>query len=157
MIRVLLWDVDNTLLDFLAAERRALGDLRPVPPGPLPRGSGGTVRRPERQLLAPAGAGRDYQSPAASRPVSGVFPAGGALPAPTTTRSTPPTSVTWGDTVVFLDQSYDLVRDLRGRVKQYAVTNGTCTAQERKLARSGLGTSLTGCLSPEVVGRRSPA
>ena len=44
-----------------------------------------------------------------------------------------------GDTVVFLDQSYDLVRDLRGRVKQYAVTNGTRTAQERKLARSGLG------------------
>lgn len=78
MIRVLLWDVDNTLLDFPAAERRApAGDLRPVPPGPLPRGSGGTVRRPERQLLAPAGAGRDYQSPAASRPVSGVFPAGG--------------------------------------------------------------------------------
>lgn len=44
-----------------------------------------------------------------------------------------------GDTVVFLDQSYDLVRDLRGRVKQYAVTNGTRTAQERKLARSWHG------------------
>ena len=62
-----------------------------------------------------------------------------------------------GDTVVFLDQSYDLVRDLRGRVKQYAVTNGTRTAQERKLARSGLGDLFDGVFISEVVGAEKPS
>lgn len=36
MIRVLLWDVDNTLLDFPGGGAPGpAGDLRPVPPGPL--------------------------------------------------------------------------------------------------------------------------
>lgn len=46
---------------------------------------------------------------------------------------------------------------LRGRVKQYAVTNGTRTAQERKLARSGLGDLFDGVFISEVVGAEKPS
>lgn len=36
------------------------------------------------------------------------------------------------------DNGIELVRSLKGRVHQYAVTNGSAVAQERKLSVSGL-------------------
>ena len=44
-----------------------------------------------------------------------------------------------GDTIVFRDDSYEIVKSLRGKVKQYVVSNGTVVAQEKKLRLSGLG------------------
>ena len=152
MIRVLLWDVDNTLLDFPAAERRALQEtfaqfrLGPCPEDRVERYAALNAsywRRLERGEITKAQllpgrfqeffqregiACTDYDQ------VNAAY------------------QCHLGDTVVFLDQSYDLVRDLRGRVKQYAVTNGTRTAQERKLARSGLGDLFDGVFISEVVG-----
>lgn len=43
-----------------------------------------------------------------------------------------------GDKVFFCDNGLEIVTALKGRVKQYAVTNGTFVAQERKLTQSGL-------------------
>ena len=43
-----------------------------------------------------------------------------------------------GDTIVFNDDGYNIVKELKESVKQYAVTNGTFAAQERKLKKSGL-------------------
>ena len=157
MIRVLLWDVDNTLLDFPAAERRALQEtfaqfrLGPCPEDRVERYAALNAsywRRLERGEITKAQllpgrfqeffqregiACTDYDQ------VNAAY------------------QCHLGDTVVFLDQSYDLVRDLRGRVKQYAVTNGTRTAQERKLARSGLGDLFDGVFISEVVGAEKPS
>lgn len=60
-----------------------------------------------------------------------------------------------GDTVVFRDDAGSLVARLKGRVRQYAVTNGTRVAQERKLSRSGLDRMLTGSSSLRSWGPRS--
>ena len=157
MIRVLLWDVDNTLLDFPAAERRALQEtfaqfrLGPCPEDRVERYAALNAsywRRLERGEITKAQllpgrfqeffqregiACTDYDQ------VNAAY------------------QCHLGDTVVFLDQSYDLVRDLRGRVKQYAVTNGTRTARSGSWPAPAWGTSLTGCLSRRWWGRRSPA
>ncbi|NCB91435.1 MAG: noncanonical pyrimidine nucleotidase, YjjG family [Clostridia bacterium] len=43
-----------------------------------------------------------------------------------------------GDKYFFNDNAYELMKKLQGKVKQYAVTNGTHMAQKRKLENSGL-------------------
>ena len=61
-----------------------------------------------------------------------------------------------GDTIVFRDDSISIVRSLQGKVKQYAVTNGTVTAQNKKLTVSGLKDLLDGAFLSEGVGAEKP-
>ena len=43
-----------------------------------------------------------------------------------------------GDKAFFCDNAYETVTALKGKYRQYAVTNGTIIAQQRKLTQSGL-------------------
>ena len=61
-----------------------------------------------------------------------------------------------GETICFCDNSYELLRDLKGKVKQYAVTNGTKVAQDRKLRKSGLIDIFDGVFISEEVGCEKP-
>lgn len=61
-----------------------------------------------------------------------------------------------GETVCFCDNSYELLKSLKGRVKQYAVTNGTKQAQDRKLSKSGLIDIFDGVFISEEVGCEKP-
>lgn len=61
-----------------------------------------------------------------------------------------------GDTICFCDNGYELVKALKTHVKQYAVTNGTKMAQEKKLEKSGLGDLLDGVFISEDVGVEKP-
>ena len=61
-----------------------------------------------------------------------------------------------GDTICFNDNAYELIRQLKGKVKQYAVTNGTRAAQERKLENSGLNPLFDGVFISEDVGVEKP-
>jgi 2-haloacid dehalogenase len=62
-----------------------------------------------------------------------------------------------GDTIVFEPGAKETVLALRGRVPQFAVTNGTKTAQQRKLARSGLEALLDAVFISEDVGAEKPS
>ena len=44
-----------------------------------------------------------------------------------------------GDTIVYRDDSLKSVKSLKGKVKQYVVSNGTIIAQTKKLRLSGIG------------------
>ena len=69
-INVILWDVDGTLLDFSAAERRALEDcFRSFQMGPLHAGAAGTLLPDQPDLLAAAGAGGADQAPGPAGPL----------------------------------------------------------------------------------------
>lgn len=61
-----------------------------------------------------------------------------------------------GDTICFCDDSYELVKGLKGRVKQYAVTNGTKVAQDKKLYKSGLIDIFDEVFISEEVGVEKP-
>ena len=61
-----------------------------------------------------------------------------------------------GDTIVFRDDSYEIVKSLRGRVKQYVVSNGTVLAQTKKLRLSGLGELMDGIFLSEELGAEKP-
>jgi len=61
-----------------------------------------------------------------------------------------------GDTIVFMDDSYGIVKSLRGKVLQYVVSNGTVSAQTKKLRTSGLGSLMDGVFLSEQVGWEKP-
>ena len=61
-----------------------------------------------------------------------------------------------GETICFCDNSDELLKSLKNQVKQYAVTNGTKAAQDRKLQKSGLIDIFDGVFISEVVGCEKP-
>ena len=61
-----------------------------------------------------------------------------------------------GDTVCFEDNGLEVIHALKGKVKQYAVTNGTRVAQKRKLANSGLDQLLDKAFISDEIGVEKP-
>ena len=62
-----------------------------------------------------------------------------------------------GDKVFFCDNGLETVHSLKGKVKQYAVTNGTFVAQERKLKQSGLDEIFDGVFISDKIGFEKPS
>ena len=62
-----------------------------------------------------------------------------------------------GETVIFRDKSYDLVKSLKGTIPQYAASNGTTVAQTGKLTKSGLINLLDGVFLSEQLGAAKPS
>ena len=157
MIRVIFWDVDGTLLDFLAAEREAISQsfehfgLGKCSAEQVARYSAlnhqywrrleeGELTK-EQVLIGRfeeffAREGIDFHQ---AREFNDVY------------------QLRLGETICFRDSSYELIARLRGRVRQYAVTNGTRVAQDRKLAKSGLGPLFDGIFISELVGAEKPS
>lgn len=61
-----------------------------------------------------------------------------------------------GDTIVYCDDSYNIVKSLKGKVRQYAVSNGTVAAQTKKMKLSGFGVLLDGVFLSENMGSEKP-
>lgn len=154
-IKAILWDVDGTLLDFLAAEREAIRacfarfGLGGCPDEMIERYSQINVRYWKR--LEYGEISRDevllgrFVEFFASEGIETDVPA-----------FNDEYQYRLGDTIVFIDGAFGLVKRLRSRVKQYAVTNGSLTAQKRKLTRSGLIDLFDGVFISEEVGFDKP-
>lgn len=62
-----------------------------------------------------------------------------------------------GAKVFFHDMAYEIVENLKGKVKQYAITNGTSVAQALKLKNSGLDKLFDGVFISDQIGYEKPA
>lgn len=62
-----------------------------------------------------------------------------------------------GDNAFFCDNAFETVSVLKGRVRQYAVTNGTVVAQSRKLKQSGLIDVFDGVFISDKIGFEKPS
>ncbi len=62
-----------------------------------------------------------------------------------------------GDKVFFCDNGLETVQKLKGKVKQYAVTNGTYVAQSRKLSQSGLDKIFDDVFISDKIGFEKPS
>lgn len=157
MIKVILWDMDATLLDFLAAEKAAIrfcfqkyglgecGDdmierysaINKRYWGMLERGD---IEKSEmlikrfRDFFASEGIETDCEEEFNST-----------------------YQVALGDTICFIDQGYELVKKLKGQYRQFVVTNGTYVAQERKLKKSGIGELIEGAFISDLIGFEKPS
>lgn len=156
MIQTILWDVDGTLLDFDAAECAAirtlfqtfgLGECTDVMLARYHEINTLFWQRLERNELTRKQVltGRFEQffgEYGISKDIAADFNAGYQL--------------TLGDTIVFRDDSLNIVRALRGSVKQYVVSNGTVAAQTKKLTVSKLGEQMDGIFLSEELGVEKP-
>ena len=152
MITTILWDVDATLLDFLAAEKAAIKKLfqefalgectdemirrySKINRSYWERLECGELTKPEvlvgrfREFFETEGIRSDVAEAFNDR-----------------------YQLCLGDTIVFRDDSYEIVKSLQGKGKQYVVSNGTVVAQEKKLRLSGLGELMDGIFLSEAAG-----
>ena len=157
MIRTILWDIDGTLLDFLAAESAAiktcfrrfgLGDCSDDMVARYSRLNVSYWERLETGELTKAQVLRGRFE---------EFFAAEGVAFDRIDEFNAAYQLSLGDTICYIDDSYTLVEGLRGRVRQYAVTNGTARAQEKKLARSGLGALFDGVFISEQIGFEKPS
>lgn len=156
MITTLLWDVDNTLLDFSAAERAAIRALfqeyglgvcseemlqryAAINTAYWERLERGELTKPEVLV------GR-FQEFFETEGIDAAIAPG----------FNEKYQLRLGDTIVYRDDSLHIVTSLRGRVRQYVVSNGTVTAQTKKLRLSGLGALMDGIFLSEELGVEKP-
>lgn len=155
-IKVVLWDIDGTLLNFEAAEKAAIRKCFAI------HGLGECT---EEMLDCYKEINRGYwqklERGELSKPEILVgrfrdFFAGFGLDTEKAEAFNADYQVRLGDTVCFEDNAVEVILALKGRVKQYAVTNGTRTAQRRKLSNSGLDQLLEKAFISDEIGVEKP-
>ena len=155
-IKAVLWDVDGTILDFAAAERAAIRKcfehfrLGECTDTMLKEYSAINVRWWERlergentkpEILV----GRFVEFFSNYGIDTAVAPA-----------FNDEYQIRLGDTIGFHPHAMETIEALRGKVIQCAVTNGTKTAQTKKIARSGLDKILNAIFISEDIGAEKP-
>lgn len=156
MVRIILWDVDGTLLDFHAAESAAirslfqdfgLGECTDEMLRRYSQINNGFWQRLERNEIT-------KQQVLIGR-FEAFFSETGIDPglAPAFNQQYLPRL---GDTIVYRDDSLNVVKSLKGKVRQYVVSNGTVIAQTKKLKLSGLGEQMDGIFLSEELGVEKP-
>lgn len=156
MIKVILWDIDGTLLDFLKAEHEAIKkcfqihELGECTDEMIARYS--AINRKYWEKLE---RGEMSKGEILVKRFEEFFALEGIQTdcAPLFNKEY---QIRLGDTICFRDNSYELVKGLKGRIKQYAVTNGTKVAQDRKLLKSGLIDLFDGVFISEEIGIEKP-
>lgn len=155
-IKVVLWDIDGTLLNFKAAEKAAirkcfeihgLGECTDKMLARYSEINHTYWQRLERgELTKPevlVGRFRDF------------FAAEG-LDVSVAPSFNEDYQVKLGDTICFEDNALETILELKGKVLQCVVTNGTKVAQTRKLANSGLDRLFDEIFISDVIGVEKP-
>lgn len=157
MIKVILWDMDATLLDFLAAERAAMKSCF------YKHGLGectdemiGRYSKINRRYWEMLERGEMEKKDILVERFREFFALEGIVTdcAPEFNASY---QVALGDTICFQDDSYELLKKLNENYRQFIVTNGTFVAQERKLAKSGFGNLVEAVFISELIGHEKPS
>ena len=156
MIEIVLWDVDGTLLDFNAAEKAAirtlftefgLGECTDAMLARYSEINTAFWKRLEKNELSREQVllGRFEKFFAEYGIDAGIAPVFNEK-----------YQLALGDTIVYRDDSLNIVKALKGKVKQYTVSNGTIAAQTKKLERSKLGDWMDGIFLSEKLGIEKP-
>ena len=156
MIKTILWDIDGTLLNFHAAEKEAIKTM-------FKKFNLGTCT--DEMLERYSKINRSYweqlERGEITKPQVLVgrfvdFFSNEGIDTSIAADFNQAYQLSLGDTIVFCDDSYNIVKSLRGKIKQYAVSNGTILAQTKKLRLSGLGELFDGIYLSEDLGVEKP-
>lgn len=154
--RILLWDIDGTILDFDAAERAAirkgfatkglgtctdemLADYSSINAKYWKMLERGEMSKPDILVGRFKEFFLKYKiDPACAEAFNSQY------------------QIDLGDTICFHENAYDLLKQFSQNHKQYAVTNGTALAQHRKLDRSGLNQIFDDVFISDELGVEKP-
>lgn len=157
MIKVILWDIDATLLDFLAAEKAAIRfcfekyGLGECTDEMLGRYS--VINKRYWEMLERG----EMSKPEILVGRFKEFFASEGIETDCAEAFNDTYQVALGDTICFRDNGYELVKKLQGQYRQFVVTNGTFVAQERKLAKSGIGALVEEAFISDLIGYEKPS
>ena len=156
MFKVILWDVDATLLNFEKAEEAGIrGCFEKYNLGEC------TDEMLENYKVINRGYWQAMERGEIEKPVLLVkrfedFLNAYGLDASVAAGFNELYQVLLGETVVFYDHALETVLALKGKILQCAVTNGTKVAQDGKLRNSGLDKEFDHVFISEVVGVEKP-
>lgn len=157
MIKTILWDIDGTVLDFLAAERNSLkasfkkfnlGECSDETVAKYSEINMSYWERLEKGELTKAQVLVErFVEFLAKMNIT-------AVDAETLSMNY---ESGLSDTIVFVDNADMLLKDLSRNYKQYAVTNGALAVQQKKLIKSGLIDIFDGVFISDEVGFEKPS
>ena len=131
MITTVLWDVDGTLLDFAAAEKAAIRKL-------FEEYHLGECT--DEMLLRYSGINKTYWERLERGEITKAEVLVGrfqeffeqeGIDSAIASEFNQKYQICLGDTIVYHDNSFQIVKSLQGKVRQYVVSNGTIIAQTR--------------------------
>ncbi|MGI6061228.1 MAG: YjjG family noncanonical pyrimidine nucleotidase [Blautia sp.] len=156
MFKVILWDVDGTLLNFDKAEKYALRqcfakfDLKECTDAMISR-----YAEINKRYWKRLEAGEITKEQVLLERFSEFFQKE-HIRCDKIKEFNDEYQVRLGDKIFFNDDSKSLLERLKGKAKQYAVTNGTYVAQKRKLENSGLDVLFDGIFISDQIGYEKP-
>ena len=157
MIRVILWDIDNTLLSFSKAEIAALSkDFAEFGLGEFTEEllrEYEVINKKRWQALERGEMTKPEVTVGRFVEFFGIHGWDTGIAQAFDRRY----QELLGEYVYFNDDAYEIVKDLKGKVLQCATTNGTKLAQTGKLKNSGLGELFDLVFISEDVGAEKPA
>lgn len=157
MIKVILWDIDGTLLDFLEAEKEAIRAC--FAKFGLGECTDEMIRRYSkinRSYWEKLERGEMTKAEILVNRFRDFFASEG-IHTRCEDEFNAAYQVALGDTICFHDNGYELVKKLHGSYLQYAVTNGTFVAQEKKLKKSGIGELMEAAFISDNIGYEKPS
>ena len=156
MINTILWDVDGTLLDFIAAEKAAIKTL--FGEFNLGQCSDEMIKRYSeinKTYWQRLERGEITKQEVLVGRFKEFFKSEG-IDISVVEEFNSLYQLRLGDTIVYHDDSLEIIKSLQGRVRQYVVSNGTVEAQSKKLRLSGLGELVDGIFLSEHIGVEKP-
>lgn len=157
MIKVILWDMDATLLDFLAAEKAAIRTCFEIYGlGECTDEMIGRYSKINRRYWEMLERGEMSKPEILVKRFQEFFASEG-IETNCEKEFNSSYQIALGDTICFRDDSYRLVEKLKDDYRQFIVTNGTFVAQERKLKKSGFGQLVEDVFISELIGYEKPA
>ena len=156
MISTILWDVDGTLLDFIAAEKAAIKTL--FGEFNLGQCSDEMIKRYSeinKTYWQRLERGEITKQEVLVGRFKEFFKSEG-IDISAVEEFNSLYQLRLGDTIVYHDDSLEIIKSLQGRVRQYVVSNGTVEAQSKKLRLSGLGELVDGIFLSEHIGVEKP-
>ena len=157
MIKTLLWDIDGTLLDFSKAEEYGIRkcfqifSLGECTDEMLSRYS--KINRKYWEMLER----NELTTPQVLRGRFEEFFKTEGIEFDKIDEFNLEYQYRLGDKIFFCDNAFETVSMLKGKIKQYAVTNGTYVAQSRKLSQSGLDKIFDGVFISDKIGYEKPS
>lgn len=157
MIKTILWDLDNTLLDFDIAERNAIKslfekyNLGPCTDSMLKEydkiNKAYWKKFEKKEVDKKLGLVQRYVD------FFNVYNLDNSIASCFNDEY----QLALGDTIIYLDDSYNIVKSLKGKVRQYLVSNGTTVAQRNKLKKSKFGELFDDVFLSDEIGFEKPS
>lgn len=153
--KILLWDIDDTLLDFGASERAALEKCFQAH----------GISLTAEDVAVYSGINRDYWALLEQKKIEKTtmlcrrfddFIEYLSADGVTGDMINQKFQVAVGDYAVFREGALELCQQMQGVKKQYAITNGTAVAQRRKLKNTGLDQIFDDVFISDLIGVQKP-